>query len=614
MKTQKRFRTLHSTLRLLLFCLLPSVFCLPAFSQGTAFTYQGRLDSGGNAANGFYDLRFAIYDMASGGAPQGSAVTNAATAVSNGLFTVTLDFGNQFPGAARWLDIGVRTNGGGAFVPLSPRQALLPAPYAIHAAKALDVVNGSVLNPLFIGTTTAIPLDFFVAGVRAMRFEPDPQGPDLPNVIGGAKNTVTSGVSGATISGGGNEGMPNRVTDDYGTISGGRGNQAGDGAGTTSNQPFATVGGGLGNRATGGGTTVGGGFNNTASSDSSTVGGGRFNMASGTWSTVGGGSQNTASFYSTVGGGVGSMAGGNISTVGGGQLNAASGPWSTVSGGEGNAASVDWSTVGGGYDNAASGTYSSVGGGNKNTASGSRSAVGGGNDNRASGSRSIVGGGGGNTASGEFSTVPGGFFNQAGGDSSFAAGRSAIVRDAATVGNAIGDRGTFVWADSTFSPFVSDGENRFLVRSTGGARFYSSANLATGVSLAPNDGSWTSVSDRNLKENIVVVDGREVLERLSEIPIATWNYKAQDPSIRHIGPMGQDFHAAFGVGAEPPRINTVDADGVALAAIQGLNQKVESGKRKTETRMGKLEAENLELKARLAKLEQQLLNLTEKQQ
>lgn len=553
---------------------LTSVLCPPALAQGTAFTYQGRLDSGGTAANGIYDLRFTIYDLGSGGAQQGSAVTNAATAVSNGLFTVTLDFGNQFPGAGRWLEIGVRTNDVGGFVPLSPRQALLPTPYAIHAARAMDVVNGSVLNPLFIGTTTATPLEFFVAGVRAMRFEPDPQGTDSPNVIGGFKNAVTAGVLGATIGGGGTEAMPNRVTDDFGTIGGGRGNWAGNAAGTTADRPFATVGGGLGNMATGGGSTVGGGFNNTASDDSSTVGGGRFNAASGTWSTIGGGSDNTASFYSTVGGGVGNYSGGNFSTVGGGQLNAASGLLSTVSGGEGNTASDDWSTVGGGYDNAAAGQYAAVGGGDKNTASGSRSSVIGGNNNRASGSRSSVGGGANNTASGQFSTVPGGFLNQAGGESSFAAGHSAIVRDAATVGNAIGDRGTFVWADSTFSDFVSDGENRFLVRSTGGARFYSSPNLATGVSLAPNDGSWTSVSDRNLKENIVVVDGREVLERLSEIPIATWNYKAQDPSIRHIGPMGQDFHAAFGVGAEPPRINTIDADGVALAAIQGLNQKL----------------------------------------
>src|SRR5258708_7036321 len=82
-------------------------------AQGTAFTYQGRLNDGVNPASGIYDLQFTIYDAASGPTQQGATLTNATTAVSNGQFTVTLDFGNQFPGANRWLEIGVRTNGGG---------------------------------------------------------------------------------------------------------------------------------------------------------------------------------------------------------------------------------------------------------------------------------------------------------------------------------------------------------------------------------------------------------------------------------------------------------------------------------------------------------------------
>src|SRR3974377_2184614 len=84
-----------------------------AFAQGTAFTYQGRLNDGANPANGVYDLQFAIFDWAGGGTQQGGTLNTLATTVSNGLFTVMLDFGNQFPGAPRWLEIGVRTNGGG---------------------------------------------------------------------------------------------------------------------------------------------------------------------------------------------------------------------------------------------------------------------------------------------------------------------------------------------------------------------------------------------------------------------------------------------------------------------------------------------------------------------
>jgi hypothetical protein len=95
---------------------------------------------------------------------------------------------------------------------------------------------------------------------------------------------------------------------------------------------------------------------------------------------------------------------------------------------------------------------------------------------------------------------------------------------------------------------------------------------AAGVYLAPGGGSWSSLSDQNAKENIEPVDGREVLEKLAAVPMSTWNYKAQDASTRHIGPMAQDFAKAFKVGEDERRISTVDADGVALAAIQGLHQ------------------------------------------
>src|SRR5947207_3514348 len=81
-------------------------------AQSTAFTYQGRLNDGANPASGNYDLRFTIYDSPSGGVVAGGPLTNAPTGASNGLFTVTLDFGaGVFTGPARWLEIGVRTNG-----------------------------------------------------------------------------------------------------------------------------------------------------------------------------------------------------------------------------------------------------------------------------------------------------------------------------------------------------------------------------------------------------------------------------------------------------------------------------------------------------------------------
>ena len=85
--------------------------------------------------------------------------------------------------------------------------------------------------------------------------------------------------------------------------------------------------------------------------------------------------------------------------------------------------------------------------------------------------------------------------------------------------------------------------------------------------------SFVTTSDRNVKEQFKPVDSREVLERVASLPITSWNFK-QDANTRHIGPMAQDFYSAFNVGTDDKHIATVDEDGVALAAIQGLNEKL----------------------------------------
>ena len=110
--------------------LLPAL----AFGQSTAITYQGRLADGGAPANGTYDLRFSLHDADSGGLQYGPIITNAPIVVSDGYFLVTLDFGSgAFNGAARWLQIGVRTNGSvAAHTLLTPRQPVSTVPYAIR--------------------------------------------------------------------------------------------------------------------------------------------------------------------------------------------------------------------------------------------------------------------------------------------------------------------------------------------------------------------------------------------------------------------------------------------------------------------------------------------------
>src|SRR5690348_1321250 len=170
-----------------------------AFAQGTAFTYQGGLTDGANPANGSYDLRFALFDANANGSQVGGTLTNAATAVSNGQFVVTLDFGNQFPGPARWLEIGVRTNGGNAFTTLVPRQAISPTPYAITASNA----TGNAATATIAGSAASFtgPLAGDVTGTQSSTVVSSVGGQSAANVAGGASaaNTATSANTGSTI-------------------------------------------------------------------------------------------------------------------------------------------------------------------------------------------------------------------------------------------------------------------------------------------------------------------------------------------------------------------------------------------------------------------------------
>ena len=126
-------------------CLVLSVLlAVPSsFAQTTVFTYQGRLNSNGNPVTGSYDLTFTLFNASSSGAALSGPVTNAAVGVSNGLFNVTLDFGNSFSSGERWLEIGVRTNGAGSFDILSPRQQITSTPYAVQALSANTAVTAT---------------------------------------------------------------------------------------------------------------------------------------------------------------------------------------------------------------------------------------------------------------------------------------------------------------------------------------------------------------------------------------------------------------------------------------------------------------------------------------
>jgi hypothetical protein len=120
--------------------------------------------------------------------------------------------------------------------------------------------------------------------------------------------------------------------------------------------------------------------------------------------------------------------------------------------------------------------------------------------------------------------------------------------------------------------------------------------MGAGLTL---DGNVTAngvllTSDRNAKENFAVLDAQTALAKVAALPLTQWNYKTESRAVRHVGPMAQDFHAAFGLdGADDKHISVVDESGVALAAIQGLNQKLE-----TEAK-----AKDAEIQAQAAKIE-----------
>jgi hypothetical protein len=235
-----------------------------------------------------------------------------------------------------------------------------------------------------------------------------------------------------------------------------------------------------------------------------------------------------------------------------------------VGGGYGNYA-VDSATVAGGRDNAASDYVTTVAGG-----LGNQSLVYG----------STVGGGLNNNADGYMATIPGGASNVVSGSYAFAAGFQAQATNDSS----------FVWSDGSASTATTAG-NQFVARASGGFILFS-ATTGTGVSLAPGSGSWSSMSDRNAKDGFTPVNSQAVLAAVASLPMTTWSYKTE-PGVRHVGPMAQDFHAAFAVGEDDRHITEVDEGGVALAAIQGLNQK-----------LNEKDGEIQDLKARLEKLEQ----------
>jgi hypothetical protein len=287
---------------------------------------------------------------------------------------------------------------------------------------------------------------------------------------------------------------------------------------------------------------------------------------------------NASGDYSSIGGGYGNHTGGLGAAVGGGVANTASAVTAVVSGGQQNVASALASAVAGGIANVASGYASAIGGGQASAASGALATVGGGSYHQVSGNHSAVLGGFSHVASGDFSAVLGGYTNKATGhyavvlggvqNNANAPGSFVMGYNGITTSNA---SGSFVYSDSSAGQFGSGQPNEFLVGATGGIGLYTSKVYASGCKIAAGGGQWTCFSSKDGKSDLAAVDPADVLERVAALPISTWRYRGEDRRIRHLGPMAQDFHAAFGLGDEETSIGVLDGSGVALAAIQGLH-------------------------------------------
>jgi len=345
------------------------------------------------------------------------------------------------------------------------------------------------------------------------------------------------------------------------------------------------------------------------------VGGGYGNFASAQYAVVGGGYSNTAD-GGTVGGGGYNTADGEYTTVGGGGNNTASGESATVCGGIANTASGWYATVCGGVDSIASGQNATVCGGLFNIAAGNNSFAAG-YDAQAMNDNSFV-----------WNDGHGGFSSTAAFQFCVQATGGVVLAADVQIGTGAGDYHHLTLGGGNSEGFLygsypafGDGINlgyNYYADAAGSGHFINTgggtSRLSVGygeiiLAVAPANtvpydatldatitgvtvyGTFNNFSDRNAKQDFAPVSPSQILDKVAQLPVSEWSYKV-DAATRHIGPVAQDFYSVFNIGTDDKHIAPIDEGGVALAAIQGLNQK-----------LNEKDAEIQELKQRLEALE-----------
>ncbi len=522
---------------------------------------------------------------------------------------------------------------------------------SIQTSAAYSVLGGGNGNTIQTGATNSVLVGGQGNSIQTNAYE---------SVLGGGENnSIQTDAKFSVLGGGGANSIQTNVQ--FSVLGGGFFNSI---------QPSADdsfLGGGSGNsiQTNAYASFLGGGSGNSIqpSADDSVLSGGSGNsiQTNAYASVLGGGSSNSIQPWandSFLGGGSGnSIQAASYSFLGGGSANSIQ----FIAGG---------SVLGGGAYNSIqpNASYAFLGGGFTNSIQPSATCtfLGGGYGNSITGPYAVIAGGSTNTAVGSYSTVPGGSLNVAQGTFSFAAGQQAHANNQGAFVWADSQNATYAsWASDQFCIRAQGGvqldpttslffgsNTRQMVNLYGTAY---GIGVQAGTLFFRSDGSFANsgdfswfrggtfnngqnqpgsggaemmrldhlgnlnvsnnvvahslilASDRNLKSNFIAVDAQAVLAKVSALPITAWNFKSE-AGVRHLGPMAQDFYAAFGMGADDKHIAVVDEGGVALAAIQGLNQKLNE----KDAEIQDLKQQNDSLSERLNELEAAVKVLAEK--